>query len=169
MDDKNGATIPESILDIFYRATKTKELYYDGNGRTNKYILQEIYNICPTILNNNVFICNLFILRSMQFSKAVNYIYPFYGYKNKTHVMLFEKINPFVCAILSNDFESANWLISIHPEFLNDDSTQILSKWSLKRVNAFETNDTFVTNNVQSFSEIKHNTKTYLNSMNQYC
>ncbi len=105
----------------------------------------------------------------MQFSKAINYIYPYYGYKKKTYVMLFEKINPFVCAILSGDFESANWLISINPEYLNDDSTQILCKWSSKRVNAFEMKDTFVTNNILSFSEIKHNTKTYMNSLIQNC
>lgn len=169
IDDKNLATIPESILDIFYRVNHYNELHYDGNGQTNKYVLQEIYNICPSILNNNVFICNLFILRSMQFSKAVNYIYPYYGYKKKTYVMLYEKINPFVSAILSSDFESANWLISIHPEYLNDDSTQILCKWSSKPINGYERNDDFILSNVASFTEIKDNTKTYLNSLTQTC
>ncbi len=169
IDKKNLATIPESILDIFNRVVKTGELHYDGNDKTNKYVLQEIYNICPSILNNNVFICNLFILRSMQFSKAVSYIYPYYGYKKKTNVMLFEKINPFVCSILSSDFESANWLISIHPEYLNDDSTQILCKWSSKPINGFERNDDFILFNVASFSEIKDNTKRYMNSLNQAC
>jgi hypothetical protein len=124
-------------------------------------------NIDNKYPNTNLIIAKFFILRNNNFIKSMCSIFPDYGDNDIFDMKYRKSISLFTMALLSNDFECADWLLSKNHNYLNYDEK--LLKW-LESDERYNDNDDFTNRLIQQnlilrYSDIKKNIKSYLQNI----